>query len=231
MSISLVENCDNMNFMGRYPDGFFDLAIVDPPYGIKESSYRKVQGKTAAAKKKDYNMNLWSQEKPTKEYWKELMRVSKNQIVWGGNYFTNDLYESRCWIVWDKCTQDSLFADVEMAWTSYQNSARLFTYRWNGMLQQDMKNKEVRIHPTQKPVALYTWILQNYAKDGYKILDTHLGSGSSRIAAHNLGYDFYSSELDEKYYIGQENRFLIHAAQAQLFLPQQQINSVQTTLL
>lgn len=204
--------------MSKYPDKFFDLAIVDPPYGIKESSYRKVKGKTAAAKKKDYNMTLWAQEKPSVNYFNELVRVSKNQIVWGGNYFTSNLPESRCWLIWDKCTQDSLFADVEMAWTSFQNSAKLFTYRWNGMLQQDMKNKEVRIHPTQKPVALYKWILKNYAKDGFKILDTHLGSGSSRMASYNMGFDFYGAELDPKYYADQEKRFIQFTSQTTLSL-------------
>lgn len=224
MSLSHVENCDNMDFMRIYPDKFFDLAIIDPPYGISETSYRDAApGKNAAAKKKDYHTELWKQEKPSIEYWNELFRVSKNQIVWGGNYFTNNLSESRCWLIWDKCTQDSLFADVEMAWTSFQNSAKLFTYRWNGMLQQDMKNKEIRIHPTHKPIALYTWILKNCAKPGFKILDTHLGGGgSSRIASYDLGYEFYGCELDNIYFEAQEKRFNIHISQPKLFAPMKQ---------
>lgn len=216
--ISEVYNEDCMIGMARYPDKWFDLAVVDPPYGITENSYRKVPSKKAAAKKKDYNMNLWAFGKPNKEYWSELLRVSKNQIVWGGNYFTDNLYESRCWIVWDKCTQDSLFADVEMAWTSWQNSAKLFKYRWNGMLQQDMSNKEIRVHPTQKPVALYDWIYKNYLPQGGKVIDTHLGSGSNRIAANKAGnIDFVGFELDRDYYEAQEKRWKGFIAQTRLF--------------
>jgi len=217
MPLSEVYYEDNMIGMKRYPDKFFDLAIVDPPYGILESSYRKTPNKKCAAKKKDYNKALWKFGKPDKEYFDELFRVSKNQIVWGGNYFTSNLYESRCWVVWDKCTQDSLFADVEMAWTSWQNSAKLFTYRWNGMLQQDMKNKEERVHPTQKPIALYRWILKNYAKGGDKILDTHMGSQSSRIAAYNMGFDYYGWEIDKDYFEAGNKRFKEQTMQQQLF--------------
>ncbi len=216
MSVELL-HCDCMEYMAGLPDKAFDLAIVDPPYGITEKSYRKVPSKKAAAKKKDYNMNLWVFGKPKKEYWNELKRVSKNQIVWGGNYFTDFLPPSRNWVVWDKCTQDSLFADVELAWTSWQNSAKIFKYRWNGMLQEDMKDKEIRVHPTQKPIALYKWLLHNYAKGGNKILDTHLGSGSSAIAAHRMGFDFVGCELDKDYYDAACKRFKEQTAQTQLF--------------
>jgi len=208
---------NNLELMKRYPDKYFDVAIVDPPYGISEKSYRKTPGKTAAAKKKNYNMNLWDQEKPCAEYWAELVRVSKNQIVWGGNYFTDFLPPSRNWAVWDKCTKDSLFADVELAWTSWNNSAKLFTFRWNGMLQQDMKNKEVRIHPTQKPVGLYKWLLENYAKPGDKILDTHLGSGSIAIACHDYGFELTACEVDEKYFNDAIKRVTDHVGQQKLF--------------
>lgn len=214
-----ITNEDNMLLMARYPDNYFDLAIVDPPYGIKESSYRKVASKKAAAKKKDYNMNLWNQNMPTLDYWDELNRISKNQIIWGGNYFTDYLKPSRAWIIWDKMTQDSLFADVEMAWTSWKNSAKLYQLRWNGMLQHDIKNKEIRIHPTQKPIKLYEWLLMNYAKENDKILDTHLGSGSIAIACHNLGFDLTACELDKDYYDATMKRLKEHQSQLTMFKP------------
>lgn len=212
-----ITNEDNMELMARYPDNYFELAIVDPPYGISEKSYRKTPSKKAAAKKKDYNMNLWSFERPNQQYWDELKRVSKNQIVWGGNYFTDFLPPSRAWIIWDKMTQDSLFADVEMAWTSWKNSAKLYQLRWNGMLQHDMKNKEIRIHPTQKPVKLYEWLLMNYAKEGDKILDAHLGSGSIAIACHNLKFDLTACELDKEYYEATMKRIEEYTNQMQLY--------------
>ena len=206
-----------MDYMKDIPDKYFDLAIVDPPYGIAETSYRKTPNKKCAAKKKKYNTALWKFDKPDVEYWDNLMRISKNQIIWGGNYFTSFLYESRCWIVWDKCTQDSKFADVELAWTSYQNSAKLFKYRWNGMLQENMGDKEVRIHPTQKPIQLYKWLLKNYAKPEFKIIDTHLGSGSSAIAAYDFGIaEFIGTEIDKEYYDAAVKRFNIHKMQKQI---------------
>lgn len=136
----------------------------------------------------------------------------------GGQYFTDDLPESQCWIVWDKLHPEGItFADCELAWTSFNQAARVFRFRWNGMLQQDMKNKEERIHPTQKPVALYKWLLQKYAEPGMKILDTHLGSGSSRIAAYDLGFDFVGYEIDKQYFEDQEKRFKEHINQLNLF--------------
>ena len=136
----------------------------------------------------------------------------------GGQYFTDDLPESQCWIVWDKLHPEGIkFADCELAWTSFDEAARVFRFRWNGMIQQDMKNKENRIHPTQKPVALYKWLLQKYAKPGMKILDTHLGSGSSRIAASDLGFDFVGYEIDKTYFDEQEERFNKHRNQLNLF--------------
>ena len=136
----------------------------------------------------------------------------------GGQYFTDDLPESQCWIVWDKLHPDGVsFADCELAWTSFNQAARVFRFRWNGMIQQNMKNKEERIHPTQKPVALYKWLLQKYAEPGMKILDTHLGSGSSRIAAYDLGFDFVGYEIDKQYFDDQEKRFKEHINQLNLF--------------
>ena len=213
-----ITNEDNMDLMARYPDNYFDLAIVDPPYGIKEVSNRKNKPKSAAAPKKDYHVALWSQDKPNRTYYEELFRVSKNQIIWGGNYFTNNLPESRCWIIWDKVAQSARqVADVEMAWTSFEGSARLFSFQWCGMLQGDMKNKEIRIHPTQKPVALYKWLLDKYAKPGDKILDTHLGSGSIAIACHDYGFDLTACELDKEYYDAAMKRLKQHQSQIKLF--------------
>lgn len=230
MSISIVTNEDNMQMMTRYPDSFFDLAIVDPPYGIKENGNRDLVPKGAATKRKKYHSELWDQSAPTLEYFTELKRVSKNQIIWGGNYF--ELGSTRCYLVWDKrgtCPGND-FADCELAWTSFNTSVRKFTYLWNGMLQQDMKNKTIRFHPTQKPVALYEWILKSYAKSGDKVIDTHLGSGSNRIAAYNQGFDFYGCEISNKYFTDQEASFNKHISQQKLFTPEQ-IKSEQTILL
>ena len=143
---------------------------------------------------------------PDGEYFKELMRVSKNQIIWGSNHFISRIpYDSPCWIVWDKDNSGD-FADCELAWTSFKSAVRKYEFRWNGMLQGDMKNKEIRIHPTQKPVALYKWLLTNYAKEGDLILDTHVGSASSLIACHQLGFDAVGFELDPDYYKASKER-------------------------
>lgn len=217
--ISEVTCEDNMVMMARYPDKFFDLAIVDPPYGIKENGNRDLVPKGAATKRVKYHSELWDQSAPSQEYFSELKRVSKNQIIWGGNYF--NLGPTRCYLFWDKrgtCPGND-FADGELAWTSFNTSVRKFTYLWNGMLQQDMKNKTVRIHPTQKPTALYEWILKTFAKTGDKIIDTHLGSGGSRIASYDLAFDFYGCEISTKYYLDQEKRFKTHIAQQKLFAP------------
>jgi site-specific DNA-methyltransferase (adenine-specific) len=162
---------------------------------------------------------------PAKEYFEELKRVSVNQIIFGGNYFIDHLHNTSCIIVWDKDNSGN-FADCELAWTSFKTATRIFRFRWNGMLQQDMKNKEVRIHPTQKPRQLYQWLLKNYAKPGDKILDTHLGSGSSAIAAYEMGFDFTGYEIDADYFQAASERLERHMKQERLFEPQQ-INNVQ----
>ena len=209
---------DNMELMARYPDNYFELAIVDPPYGISENSNRLNKPKKAAAKKKIYHTALWEQSKPSKEYFEELKRVSKNQIIWGANYFIENLSSSRCFIVWDKKSESSQqVADCELAYTSFKTSVKKFSFRWCGMLQEDMKNKEIRIHPTQKPVKLYEWLLMNYAKKGDKILDTHLGSMSIAIACHNLGFELTGCELDREYYDNGIERVKNHIAQQRLF--------------
>jgi site-specific DNA-methyltransferase (adenine-specific) len=210
--ISEVQNIDCMKGMSKYPDNYFDLAVVDPPYGIGIHKMNYTQStKGGVAKRRDYSsVTDWDSAIPTKEYFDELFRISKNQIVWGGNYFTEILPPTKGWILWDKRTEQKYnndFADGEIAWTSFDKPLRIYRYLWSGMLQGNMKDKQQRIHPTQKPVPLYQWILTEYAKEGWKILDTHLGSGSSRIAAHNLGFDFVGFELDKDYFEASEKRF------------------------
>lgn len=223
---------DCMEYMAGLPDKAFDLAIVDPPYGIGENGDRNAsRGKLAIAK--DYKSFAGGDvEPPPVEYFTELQRVSVNQIVWGANHFIDRIAKpSSCWIVWDKVTGKSDFADSELAWTSFKTAVRNFRFQWSGMLQGNMANKEHRIHPTQKPVALYQWLLTHYAKPGQRILDTHLGSGSSAIAAHNLGFDFVGTELDADYYAAAVKRFEAHKSQGSLFQPAEFTKPQQEALL
>jgi site-specific DNA-methyltransferase (adenine-specific) len=213
----MMTNEDNMDLMARYPDGYFDLAIVDPPYGIDIAKNGSVGG-SGLCKVTDYGAKKWDSKAPDKTYFIELKRVSKNQIIWGANHFIENVPKanSSCWIVWDKDNTGN-FADSELAYTSFKTSVRNFKWRWNGMLQQNMKNKQKRIHPTEKPVALYEWLLMNYAKEGDKILDTHIGSGSIAIACHNLGFDLTACELDEEYYRDCLKRLEQHTSQVRMF--------------
>ena len=207
--ITITNEC-NMELMKRYPDKYFELAIVDPPYGANDAFESKMtDSKKQASKRTKYKE--FENIVPTEEYFAELKRVSKNQIIWGGNYFGL----AGGVIVWDK--NGTAFGDGEIAICSTHKSVRIFEFTWNGMIQGDMKNKEVRIHPTQKPVKLYEWILMNYAKEGDKILDTHLGSGSIAIACHNLGFDLTACELDKEYYNNALKRLQQHQAQLQMF--------------
>jgi site-specific DNA-methyltransferase (adenine-specific) len=204
-----LEDC--MIGMARYPDNHFDLAIVDPPYGNIDAIGlidNKKKGKQAT---KRTNYKLFENIAPDDEYYCELARVSKNQIILGGNFL------GLCGgvIVWQK--NGTAFGEAEVAICSTHKSVKVFEYTWNGMIQQNMKDKEIRIHPTQKPVALYKWLLHNYAKQGDKILDTHLGSGSSRIAAYDMGFDFTAFELDKEYFEAQEKRFNQFKSQLKLF--------------
>lgn len=199
LELNRIYNMDCMEGMKQFPDKYFELAIVDPPYGIGEDG-RSNHSRSKLAKTKKYNPKNWDKETPSFEYFDELFRVSKNQIIWGGNYYIKYLKNTPCIIVWDKENGENDFADCELAWSSFSTSVRKFKHRWAGMLQGDMKNKEVRIHPTQKPIALYKWLLKNYAKPGDKILDTHGGSFSSVIACLEMGFEYIAFEIDEEYY-------------------------------
>lgn len=218
MELNNLYNMDCMKGMEQFPDKYFELAIIDPPYGINQSGGKnKTRSKAAAAK--DYKpFHGGDKEAPPKEYFEELFRVSKNQIIFGANHFISKIpYDSHCWIVWDKDNSNTGFADCELAWTSFDSAVRRFKYLWSGMRQEDMKNKEYRIHPTQKPVALYKWIINKYANPGDKILDTHAGSASSLIACHQMGFDFLGFELDEHYYNLANKRLQDEMAQINLF--------------
>ena len=208
---------DNMEFMKTIPDNYYELAIVDPPYGIE------LKGANVIKNKSDTNRVFntdWDKSIPTEEYFDELKRVSKNQIIWGGNYFLDYLGYCKAPIIWDKLNGDSMYADGEMAWTSkgLPRNLKIFKHQWCGCFK-DSERKELKIHPTQKPVALYKWLLQKYAKKGDKIFDSHVGSGSSRIACYDLGYDFTGCEIDKDYWQAQEDRFNKHISQLSLFTP------------
>jgi site-specific DNA-methyltransferase (adenine-specific) len=213
-----ITNEDNMELMARYPNKYFDLAIVDPPYGIGEDG-AKNHSRSKAAKAKKYTPKSWDTFSPLSGYFKELKRVSKNQIIFGANHFIENIPNSNSssWVVWDKQNGDNDFADCELAWTNHKTAVRKFEFRWAGMLQGDMKNKETRIHPTQKPVALYKWLLDKYAQQGDKILDTHLGSGSIAIACHDYGFQLTACELDTEYYEKAIERIKKHVSQLKLF--------------
>ena len=241
-------NMDCMAGMKEFPDGFFDLAIVDPPYGIgitgkpgggnvrhipfggvgkterervariggaKPFGMANKSGGGYACPPKSYHA-FNDQMPPDAAYFAELKRVSKNQIIWGGNYFLDNLGPTPCMVFWDKCRDGLAFADGELAWTSFKSPTRRFKFRWNGLLQENMKEKEERIHPTQKPVALYTWLLKNYAAPGMKILDTHVGSASSLVACRRAGMEYWGFEIDEVYYQMAKERLERETAQVHL---------------
>jgi site-specific DNA-methyltransferase (adenine-specific) len=219
-----ITNEDNMELMARYPDKYFDLAIVDPPYGIGFDGNTTVKGKSGKANtfsnKQHHKKKEWDNERPRKEYFEELKRVSKNQIIWGGNYFADFLEAKKGWIYWDKKITNSNnknYSDGELAWTSFDCILRKFTYDWIGFGYLNNPQKEKKNHPTQKPVALYKWILDKYAKKGDKILDTYLGSGSIAIACHDYGFELTACELDKEYYDKSIQRIKDHVAQQRLF--------------
>jgi site-specific DNA-methyltransferase (adenine-specific) len=207
---STVYLMDCMDGMNQFCDKYFDLAVVDPPYGIGANKMQLGNGK-----KKIYRgQNDWDNAIPTAEYWEELFRVSKNQIVWGGNYMTEYLKPTGAWLFWDKGTGDNDFADGELAWTSYNEALRKITKSWVGA---NAKDGLERIHPTQKPIYLYDWIFNRFCERGNLILDTHLGSGSSRISANKNKLHFVGCEIDEEYFYASVKRFEAYASQLTLF--------------
>jgi len=211
-----VFNRDCMEAMKEFPDKFFELAIVDPPYGIeadKKNSVLKKQSNKSASFSKDYGDQDWDSEIPSDKYFTELKRVSKKQIIWGANFFGL----KGGYLYWHKNVTMPTYSTGELAWLSWLNKLDFVEITWHGMIQHDMANKEDRIHPTQKPAQLYKWLLKNYAKEGDKILDTHLGSGSSRIAADQMGFDFWGYELDKDYFEASVKRFNQYKAQTVLF--------------
>jgi site-specific DNA-methyltransferase (adenine-specific) len=231
-------NCDCLEAMRQMPDNAFDLAIVDPPYGIGENKGQHKSrnanrvdprnGKPIICSHKGYTPKEWDNKIPDAEYFQELRRVSKNQIIWGGNYFLQHLPATPCMVVWDKCNGGSDFADCELAWTSFKTAVRLFRFMWSGFCQGsgvvsghiNQGNKalcEKRIHPVQKPATLYKWLLMNYAKEGDRILDTHHGSGSNAIACLDMGFSITAYELDEDYFKAAVERIDRAQQQGKLF--------------
>ena len=216
--ISEVTNEDCMEGMARYPDKYFDLAIVDPPYGINADIKNNGKNsdrheKTSLAKINTYKKTNWDNAIPDDDYFTELKRVSKKQIVWGANFFGL----KGGYLYWHKNVTMPTYSTGELAWLSWLNKLDFVNITWHGMLQQDMQNKEIRIHQTQKPVALYKWLLNKYAKQGDKILDTHLGSGSIAIACHDYGFELTACELDKEYYDKSIQRIVNHTNQTKLF--------------
>jgi site-specific DNA-methyltransferase (adenine-specific) len=207
-----ITNEDNMELMARYPDNYFDLAIVDPPYGINLANMNMGIGNTpkaSKAKNRKWVAKDWDSNTPDESYFVELRRVSKNQIIWGGNYF--DLGACSKFILWDKEIPKGLsFSDCEYAWTSFSGANKMFRY-------SAYKNKSEKIHPTQKPPTLYEWLLDNYAKENDKILDTHLGSGSIALACHDRGFELTACELDKDYYEASIKRIKNHVSQITIF--------------
>ena len=207
-------NEDNMIMMARYPDNYFDLAIVDPPYGGNDAIGLKDCANTNKQSSKRTKYNVFKNVAPSVKYFHEVKRVSKNQIIWGVNFYNNyDLSGGR--LVWDK--KGTAFGRAEMAYLSMTKSVNICEIVWNGMIQHDMKNKEIRIHPTQKPIGLYEWQLMRYAKEGDKILDTHRGSASLDIACHNLGFDLVTCEIDKTYFAEGNERLEQHQQQLTMF--------------
>jgi len=200
MEINKIINWDCLEFMKKLPDQYFDLIITDPPYGIDYGGLLKGKGDGKGGMDKngwrEWNSPEWDQERPSEEVFKEMLRVSKNQVIWGGNYFVDYLKPSMCWLVWDKGQREFSLADGELAWTSFNKALRIFTYSrakfLNGM-------NEKREHPTQKPVALGRWILQKSAKEGDLIFDPFTGSGSFLVACKQLNYKFIGCEINEDY--------------------------------
>ena len=218
MSQINLYNCDCMDFMADKPDNAYDLAIVDPPYGIGagERIGRQSKGQNINDfKKPKYKTSKWDNAKPNRKYFKELFRISKNQIIWGGNYF--ELPISRGWVFWDKKPIIPNYSAGELAWTSFDCVLKRIIINWNGKIRTGIEKGYKAIHPTQKPIELYRWLLKNYAKPGDKILDTHGGSMSIAIACHDMGFDLDLCELDKDYFEAGKKRYENHISQVRMF--------------
>lgn len=202
--INLI-NGDCLEELKNIPDGSIDLVLTDPPYGIGEANGKNHSRGGLAAQPTIFKKKMWDNKIPDKIYFDEIMRISKNQIIFGGNYFAEYLKNSSCWLVWDKNNTGD-FADCELAWTNFKTAVRKYKFTWNGMLQEDMKNKEKRVHPTQKPVKLIEQIIVDYSKEGMTILDPFMGSGTTGIACQNLNRRFIGIELDKEYFEIAKNR-------------------------
>jgi len=218
-----IYNGDCMDLLKQTPNKYYDLCIIDPPYGIGMDKTH-FETKSSKSKAREYGEKKWDTKSPDEDYFKELMRVSKNQIIWGANHFISKIpFDSSCWVVWDKDNGGSLHADCELAYTSFKTAVRKFTFKWQGMLQGDMKNKEIRIHPTQKPIQLYEFLIKEYSKPNFKILDTHFGSGSIALAVDKanrldkMNLTFVGIELDPDYFQAAIKRFNEYKRQLTLF--------------
>ena len=217
-----IINADCMDILKQLPDKCIDLVLTDPPYGI--DVYNTVynnrglyRSKNSKAKNGSYKSCEWDKQIPKKELFEEIIRVSKNQIIFGGNYFIEYLKNSSCWIVWDKNNGSNDFADCELAWTNFKSAVRKYKWTWNGMLQEDMKHKEIRIHPTQKPVGLFCKILNDYSNENDLVLDCFSGSGTTAIACHKLKRRFICIEKDKDYYEASVKRLEEEQRQLDMF--------------
>lgn len=215
IEVNKIYNADCMDILKQLPDKCIDLVLTDPPYGINIAKNGKVGGCKCCAVT-DYGKKDWDNKIPEKEVFDEIFRVSKKQIIFGGNYFVEYLHNSPCWLVWDKNNTGN-FADCELAWTNFKSAVRKYLWTWNGMLQHDMKNKDVRIHPTQKPLKLFEMILNDYSNENDLILDCFSGSGTTAIACHNLKRRFICIERDTDYYNASVERLKIAQSQLRLF--------------
>ena len=214
--LNKIIRADCIDILRELPDKCIDLVLTDPPYGIGEAKKNNAsRGKLAVAK--DYGKKDWDNKIPDKTIFEEIFRVSKHQIVFGGNYFVEYLSNSPCWIVWDKNNFGNDFADCELAWTNFKSAVRKYKWTWNGMLQENMKNKDFRIHPTQKPLGLFQLILQDYSNEGDLILDPFSGSGTTAVACHELGRRFICIEKDKDYYEASKERLWNVQRQMKLF--------------
>jgi len=199
LEINKIYCGDCLKIMKELPDKSIDLILTDPPYGINENNKKRTQ-RGNLANPINYGEFTWDKKRVSKDYFTEMFRVSKNQIIFGGNYYTDyNLPRSSCWLIWDKVNETKHFSDCELAWTSFKTAVRKFTWRWDGFLQEDMKHKEKRVHPTQKPLALFEWCVYKYSDEGNLILDPFIGSGTTAVACIRTKRNFIGIDKEPKY--------------------------------